>query len=103
MVTRWQIWYDTGRVLDSTYCSPEDAPTDGIMGIIEWHDDLQEPRRYYGQEFYQWIGDSWRAGNQADLERWLRAAMPTLKYGRWVPASTWEHIKQAMIRVCQTS
>jgi hypothetical protein len=75
----WRIWYDDGSTFDSTHGSIEEAPSDGVIAVA----DARKTRPRTGQDYYLWLGDSWAAGNQADLEKWLRRALPTLKFGRW--------------------
>lgn len=91
MVTKWKIWYDDGTTFSSADGTPSQAPLDGIVGIVEWHDDKAQ-RPYWGSDFYHWTGDGWRAGNQADLERWLRGFCKEVKYGRWIPQTLWDKI-----------
>ncbi len=79
---RWKIFYDAR---DLTYScsdgSPEDAPTDGVVAIVEKREN--KTVNVLTGDYYFWTGENWVTGHQADLERWLRGVLPRLKYGRW--------------------
>ncbi|MHA2066384.1 MAG: hypothetical protein ACXABY_18590 [Candidatus Thorarchaeota archaeon] len=87
---RWKIYYDDGTTFSNEEGTPESAPLDGVLCIVEKQDQVQV---YYGFDFYYWTGENWAAGYQAALERWLRGVLPDLKYGRWTRTSIY---KQAM-------
>lgn len=89
---KWKIWYDNGSTYTDRDGLPESAPLDGILAIAE-EDATGRKQTYWGSDYYHWTGDGWRAGNLADLERWLRGVMPNLKYGRWTEVSKWLGIR----------
>lgn len=93
----WCVYYDDGSTFSSDDGAPEDAPLDGVLGIGQVDDDGRK-NRFWGQDFYFWTGDGWAAGNQADLERWLRGTFPRLKYGRWAPNSIWRRARMLLWR-----
>ena len=78
----WEIFYDDGSRSRSEDCAPENASLDGVQAIVEW-DENGNPQIHEGCEYYFWTGDCWAYGALNDLERWLRAVLPRLKYGRF--------------------
>ena len=82
----WRIWYDDGTTFDSSQGPVEEAPADGVIAVA----DARKARPRSGQDYYFWLGDSWAAGNQADLEKWLRRELPALKFGRWAPNAVYD-------------
>ena len=79
---RWKIWYDDG----STYASEDgpvaDAPSDGVIVIVEKKRD-RTVSIHADTDYYFWNGENWVSGHIEGLEKWLRAVFPDLKYGRW--------------------
>ncbi len=89
--SKWKIWYDDGSTFSSDDGSPEEAPVDGILAILEKLTN-NTILNHHGNEFYYWSGENWYAGNQASLERWMRVELPALKFGRWTKSSIWKEV-----------
>lgn len=92
-IVHWAVFYDDGIIKTSDGCDPEGIPADGVQWIVEVFSDGTK-RYVHGMDYYLWNGEAWQGGNINDLERWLRFAMPRLKYGRWTKDSIYEHIRQ---------
>lgn len=72
----WRIWYADESTFSSEDGDPADAPMDGVQIIIDFHDDGN--RTIHQNEYYRWMGDSWAAGGQRDIDRWLRLREPMI-------------------------
>lgn len=94
-VVGWKIYYDDGTEFSSEEVEPEEAPLDGIQGILEFRDN-NTAHPYEGFDYYYWTGDSWAAGYLNDLERWLRRELPRLKYGRFCRNAVFLKIREDM-------
>jgi hypothetical protein len=81
-VTKWKIFYDDGTTFSSSDGEAKEAPMDGVQVIVEWFDN-GTIKVTEGMEYYWWTGDCWAFGRLNDLERWLRALLPELKFGRF--------------------
>ncbi len=82
MTIRWKIWYDDGTTFSSDDGSPEDAPVDGILAILEKRSD-NTIMNHQNNEYYYWTGENWVSGELASMLGWLRRDFTDLKYGRW--------------------
>lgn len=86
------VFYTDGRTYSSDDGPAEKAPTDGVQAVVEKRSD-GTPNVLTG-DFYFWNGENWVAGYQADLERWLRTALPALKFGLWTRDSTFAAVME---------
>lgn len=100
-VKGWRIWYDDETTFSSEDGSPEDAPVDGVLIIIEYFDDGTK-RITQGMDYLYWNGEGWQGGNQADLDRWLRRDFPRVKLGRWTTDTIYRQVEsEAMSSDCE--
>ncbi len=90
---KWKIWYDDGQTCSSEEMKPEEAPLDGVVAIVEKRKD-RTVQVYQGQEYYFWNGENWVAGQVGSLDRWLRAVLPAVKYGRWTKNSIFKDVME---------
>lgn len=88
---KWKIWYDDGSTFSNEDGTPEEAPVDGILAILEKRAN-NTIMNHHANEYYYWTGENWFSGNLASLERWLRKELPNLKYGRWTKDSIWKEV-----------
>ena len=94
----WIIYYDDGSTYSSDDGPPEDAPVDGVQVIMQALSDGGR-RIVQGGDYYWWLGDEWASGALVDLERRLRAAIPSIKFGRWMSSDGYAAIvRRAMKR-----
>jgi hypothetical protein len=82
----WKIWYDDHSTFSHEEGPPEEAPTDGILAILEKRRN-RTIQIHHGQDYYYWTGENWASGSLAALEKWLRRELPLLKFGRWTKDS----------------
>lgn len=76
------MWYDTGEKLSSETYKPADIPADGVLVIVEKKAD-RTVTVHEGRDYYFWNGENWISGDLASLEKWLRSALPAVKFGLW--------------------
>ena len=89
--SKWKIWYDDGTPFTSDDGTPQDAPVDGILAILEKRAD-NTVMNHHGNDYYYWTGENWVSGNLASMERWMRRELPAMKYGRWANDTTWREV-----------
>ncbi len=92
-VVKWKIWYDNRKPFSSDDGSPEKAPLDGILVVVQMRENgirqiLQT------SDYYFFDGKEWRSGQIQDLEKWLRKELPGVKYGRQTDDETWQKAKE---------
>ncbi len=90
MEPRWIIYYDDDSIYTDLDGPAEKAPPDGIQGILDFHDNGTNTI-HIDFDYYWWTGENWASGRLNDLERWLRAIAPGVKFGRWTKSSV--HIR----------
>lgn len=96
-VVKWKIWYDNGETFSSEEGTPEKAPLDGILIIVQKGDHIEEGEHILnGGECYRFV-DKWYQGDKTDLEKWLQEDFPLLM-GRLTDQQTWRQAKQEAIR-----
>lgn len=79
---RWRAWYVGGRVLDSRDCAWDDLPDDGVLVVVQFHDD--GTRRFAAGDDWYFMLDGTLAHNsdtRAENERRYPGAV--LKRGMW--------------------
>ena len=91
-VVKWTIYYDNDEPFYSDDGSPSEAPTDGILLIIQHRDNGVREVLQKG-DYYLFCDGEWKCGQLNDLERWLRKELPELKYGRMTDLETWNKAK----------
>lgn len=79
---RWKAWLDNGKTYSSDDCAPNDIPSDGVLVIVEKKRD-RTITVHEGRDYYFWNGENWVSGELASMEKWMRAIVPALKFGRW--------------------
>jgi len=92
-VERWCVYYDNATTFSSEDGTANDAPADGIQGIIEWRTN-GTVQIHEGGDYYLWTGDCWTTGGLNDLERWLKRIVPELKYGRFIANAVFQQMRQ---------
>ncbi len=91
----WKIWYDDGSTYSSDQGSAESAPLDGVQAIVQYHSNGNN-EVLEGMNYYWWTGDCWAYGQVGDLDRWLRATCPNVKFGRFTRNSIHKAIMEEL-------
>lgn len=90
-VMRWKVYYDDGTTFSSDDGSAEKAPLDGVQAVVQYHPNGRN-EVLEGHDYYWWTGDCWAYGRVNDLERWLRAMCPGVKFGRFTRTAIHQRI-----------
>jgi hypothetical protein len=88
----WAIYYADGSVFGSDDGVWEDAPQDGVVCIVR--SDGERREFISGGDFYRRFDDDGSIGSTADVNAWLRARCPWLKFGLYVSNRKHEAIMQ---------
>lgn len=92
METEWKIFYDNKESFSSEDGSPEEAPTNDVLLIVQKGDHIQEGEHILnGGEGYRFFEGKWQQGY--NIENW---AKPFL-LGKLVNQKTWRQAKQDAI------
>lgn len=74
-MTRWRAYYDDGSTFDGPV---EDAPGDGVVGIVRADEALEDfpytcgRELLYGKDHYWWESDRWLGGDTYGRDDYLR-------------------------------
>ena len=96
---KWIIYYDDGSTFSNRDGRFEDAPSDGVLGIIE-RDDQVGYVIYYGKDFYFKIDDE-TIGMTDDIGPFLRL-LGVIKFGRWTGRKAWDDSWAKMVELANT-
>lgn len=92
MELKWRIYYDNGSTFSNTDGDFKDAPSDGVLGVVEKDEDVGRCV-YWSKEFYFILPDG-TLGFSDDLGPFLRG-LGIIKFGRWTGKKPWaEAIKK---------
>lgn len=82
----WTIFYADREPFSATDGSPYDAPSRGVLAVLDVYAQVMS-----GFDFYWWEDQEWLGGDIFGL--WDHLASPgpkTVKFGRTVPDSTYQ-------------
>jgi len=92
------IYYDDGSTYSNLNGRFEDAPPDGVLGVIE-KDEQHGYVIYYGKDFYYKIDDD-TVGMTDDIGPFLRT-LGVIKFGRWTGRKKWSDAWENMVEFAQ--
>lgn len=91
-VVKWRIYYGDKTTFDSTQGEPQDAPTTGVICIVQKHPA-------YGfvvtamKDFYWWQNGEWWASDQAGFWQYMfTTGYKIVTFGVSVPAPVFQEI-----------
>lgn len=97
MSSKWAIYYDDGRVFSSEDGAWDDAPTDGVLFVLQKVDDRIVTQS--GADYYYLIDDTVAA--TGDLGPYLRS-LGTVKFGRWTSHKRYEEVARRVAEDAKT-
>ena len=90
----WRIYYDDGTTFSNLDGRFEDAPSDGILGIVEADPEVGYVL-YHGKDYYYLLADG-SIGMADDPGPYLRT-LGVIKFGRWTGRGTWGEVFETMV------
>lgn len=87
---QWAIYYDDGEVFGSDNGQFEQAPTDGVICVVNRRGDITE--FLSGADYYVHFADDGSIIATGDIQPLLRKLCPQVKFGRYT-----SHSNQARI------
>lgn len=85
----WKIFYDDREPFSNEDGSPNDAPIDGILLIVQKGDDLgQWDHILHSSDYYKWDKDRWIlstegiTGRTTSFEVWYNAKTEAIEYAK---------------------
>jgi hypothetical protein len=93
---RWRIYYDDGTTFDNLDGRFEDAPADGVLGVVVRDADIGRQVLHGADYYYLADDDEQTVAYSDDLGPFLRQ-WGRVKFGRWVGNTKYSKVVQAMI------
>ena len=91
---KWRIYYDDGSTFSNLDGTFEEAPSDGVLGVVEKDADVGRCV-YWGKEHYYVLPDG-TIGFADDLGPFLRG-LGIIKFGRWTGKKPWTRALKRMV------
>jgi hypothetical protein len=90
----WRIYYDGGATFSNLDGRFEDAPVEGVLGIV-LADETVGRRLVYGRDYYFILPDGTIADTD-NIDTFLRT-LGIIKFGRWTGNKPWSDALRRMM------
>lgn len=80
----WHIFYEDGPGVGHEDGSPADAPTHGVISIVQWLDGEGNPQVIHQCDYYWWRDQMWWGGDLAGFLDQSALGATWLKQGRTI-------------------